>query len=248
MDPWFRQFHQNNITFSIMYAFSENFMLAFSHDEVVHGKSAMIGKMPGDEWQKYANLRCLYTYMYTHPGKKTLFMSNEFGQWSEWNVWGDLEWHLLQYEPHQKLKHFVSKLNEFYRSEPALYTQDFSYDGFEWIDCNDNRHSVVSFIRQSKDPQEYVITVCNFTPQPHAHYRVGVPEPGFYRELFNSDSREYGGSNMGNLGGKWADEWSFHGRPYSIDLCLPPLGVLVLKVDRSKTREVAGSEPPEESL
>jgi 1,4-alpha-glucan branching enzyme len=246
MDPWFRQFHQNNITFSIMYAFSENFMLAFSHDEVVHGKSAMIGKMPGDEWQKYANLRCLYTYMYTHPGKKTLFMSNEFGQWNEWNVWGDLEWHLLQYEPHQKLKHFMSKLNEFYRSEPALYTQDFSYDGFEWIDCNDNRHSVVSFIRQSKDPQEYVITVCNFTPQPHAHYRVGVPEPGFYRELFNSDSREYGGSNMGNLGGKWADEWSFHGRPYSIDLCLPPLGVLVLKVDRSKTREIAGSEPPEE--
>lgn len=245
MDPWFRQFHQNNITFSIMYAFSENFMLAFSHDEVVHGKSAMIGKMPGDEWQKYANLRCLYTYMYTHPGKKTLFMSNEFGQWNEWNVWGDLEWHLLQYEPHQKLKHFVSKLNEFYKSEPALYTQDFSYDGFEWIDCNDNRHSVVSFIRQSKDPQDYVITVCNFTPQPHAHYRVGVPEPGFYRELFNSDSREYGGSNMGNLGGKWADEWSFHGRPYSIDLCLPPLGVLVLKVDRSKSREMGGSEPSE---
>jgi len=246
MDPWFRQFHQNNITFSIMYAFSENFMLAFSHDEVVHGKSAMIGKMPGDEWQKYANLRCLYTYMYTHPGKKTLFMSNEFGQWNEWNVWGDLEWHLLQYEPHQKLKHFVSKLNEFYKSEPALYTQDFSYDGFEWIDCNDNRHSVVSFIRQSKDPEDYVITVCNFTPQPHAHYRVGVPEPGFYRELFNSDSREYGGSNMGNLGGKWADEWSFHGRPYSIDLCLPPLGVLVLKVDRNRTREIAGSEPPTE--
>ncbi|BAU40460.1 1,4-alpha-glucan branching enzyme [Leptolyngbya sp. O-77] len=245
MDPWFRQFHQNNITFSIMYAFSENFMLAFSHDEVVHGKSAMIGKMPGDEWQKYANLRCLYTYMYTHPGKKTLFMSNEFGQWNEWNVWGDLEWHLLQYEPHQKLKHFVSKLNEFYRSEPALYTQDFSYDGFEWIDCNDNRHSVVSFIRQGKDPEDYVITVCNFTPQPHAHYRVGVPEPGFYRELFNSDAREYGGSNMGNLGGKWADEWSFHGRPYSIDLCLPPLGVLVLKVDRNRTREVAGSEHPE---
>ncbi|WP_448598266.1 1,4-alpha-glucan branching enzyme [Thermoleptolyngbya sp.] len=246
MDPWFRQFHQNNITFSIMYAFSENFMLAFSHDEVVHGKSAMIGKMPGDEWQKYANLRCLYTYMYTHPGKKTLFMSNEFGQWNEWNVWGDLEWHLLQYEPHQKLKHFVSKLNEFYKSEPALYTQDFSYDGFEWIDCNDNRHSVVSFIRQSKDPEDYVITVCNFTPQPHAHYRVGVPEPGFYRELFNSDSREYGGSNMGNLGGKWADEWSFHGRPYSIDLCLPPLGVLVLKVDRNRTREIEGSEPPTE--
>ncbi len=238
MDPWFRQFHQNNVTFSIMYAFSENFMLALSHDEVVHGKSPMIGKMPGDEWQKYANLRCLYTYMFTHPGKKTLFMSMEFGQWTEWNVWGDLEWHLLEFEPHQKLKNFISRLNELYRSQPALYTQDFSFDGFEWIDCSDNRHSVVSFIRKAKDDSEdYVITVCNFTPQPHSHYRVGVPEFGFYTELFNSDAREYGGSNMGNLGGKWAEEWSFHNRPYSIDLCLPPLGVLVLKLDRQKTEE-----------
>ncbi|MGG6294593.1 1,4-alpha-glucan branching enzyme [Leptolyngbya sp. AN02str] len=235
MDPWFRQFHQNNITFSIMYAFSENFMLAFSHDEVVHGKSPMIGKMPGDEWQKFANLRCLLTYMFAHPGKKTLFMGTELGQWTEWNVWGDLEWHLLQYEPHQKLHHFMAKLNELYRSQPALYTQDFSNEGFEWIDCNDNRHSVVSFIRRDKLTGEAVVVVCNFTPQPHAHYRVGVPERGFYRELFNSDSREYGGSNMGNLGGKWADEWSFHNRPYSIDLCLPPLAVLVLKLDPEKT-------------
>jgi 1,4-alpha-glucan branching enzyme len=237
MDPWFRQFHQNNITFSIMYAFSENFMLAFSHDEVVHGKSNMIGKMPGDEWQKFANLRCLYAYMFTHPGKKTMFMSMEFGQWGEWNVWGDLEWQLLQYEPHEKLKHFMSKLNELYRSEPALYTNDFSNDGFEWIDCSDNRHSVVSFIRRAKDPGEYVVVVCNFTPQPHAHYRVGVPELGFYTELFNTDARDYNGSNMGNLGGKWAEEWSFHNRPYSIDLCLPPLGVLVLKIDREKTKQ-----------
>ncbi|MBD2462070.1 1,4-alpha-glucan branching enzyme [Oscillatoria sp. FACHB-1407] len=235
MDPWFRQFHQNNVTFSIMYAFSENFMLAFSHDEVVHGKSNMIGKMPGDEWQKYANLRCLYSYMFTHPGKKTLFMSMEFGQWSEWNVWGDLEWHLLQYDAPQKLKNFVGKLNQLYRSEPSLHSQDFSFDGFEWIDCSDNRHSVVSFIRKAKDSEDYVVVVCNFTPQPHAHYRVGVPDHGFYTELFNSDSREYGGSNMGNLGGKWAEEWSFHNRPYSIDLCLPPLGVLVLKLDREKT-------------
>jgi 1,4-alpha-glucan branching enzyme len=235
MDPWFRQFHQNNVTFSIMYAFSENFMLALSHDEIVHGKSNMLGKMPGDEWQKFANLRCLYTYMFTHPGKKTLFMSMEFGQWSEWNVWGDLEWHLLQFDSHQKLKQFTSQLNQLYRSEPALFTQDFSNDGFEWIDCSDNRHSVVSFIRKAKDdPQNYIITVCNFTPQPHSHYRVGVPELGFYTELFNSDSREFGGSNMGNLGGKWAEEWSFHNRPYSIDLCLPPLGVLVLKLDRTK--------------
>jgi 1,4-alpha-glucan branching enzyme len=236
MDPWFRQFHQNNITFSIMYAFTENFMLSFSHDEVVHGKSPMIGKMPGDEWQKFANLRCLYTYMFTHPGKKTLFMSMEFGQWSEWNVWGDLEWHLLQYEPHQKLKQFISKLHQLYRSQPALYTQDFSFDGFEWIDCSDNRHSVVSFIRKAEDAQDYVVVVCNFTPQPHSHYRVGVPEFGFYTELFNSDAREYGGSNMGNLGGKWSEEWSYQNRSYSIDLCLPPLGVLVLKLDREKTQ------------
>ncbi len=235
MDPWFRQFHQNNVTFSIMYAFSENFMLALSHDEVVHGKSPMIGKMPGDEWQKFANLRALYAYMFAHPGKKTLFMSMEFGQWTEWNVWGDLDWHLLQSEPHQKLKYFMSRLNELYKSQPALYTQDFSSEGFEWIDCSDNRHSVVAFLRRAKDdPSECVITVCNFTPQPHAHYRVGVPELGFYTELFNSDSREYGGSNMGNLGGKWAEEWSYHNYPYSIDLCLPPLGVIMLKLDRSK--------------
>ncbi|MGF1495764.1 MAG: 1,4-alpha-glucan branching enzyme [Elainellaceae cyanobacterium] len=237
MDPWFRQFHQNNVTFSIMYAFTENFMLALSHDEVVHGKSPMIGKMHGDEWQKFAALRALYAYMFTHPGKKTLFMSMEFGQWSEWNVWSDLEWHLLQYSPHQTLKTFISRLNQVYRSQPALYTQDFSYDGFEWIDCNDNRHSVVSFIRRAKDdPDEYLVTVCNFTPQPHSHYRIGVPEPGFYAEVLNSDSREFGGSNMGNLGGKWAEEWSLHNRPYSIDLCLPPSGVLILKLDREKTK------------
>jgi 1,4-alpha-glucan branching enzyme len=237
MDPWFRQFHQNNVTFSIWYAFTENFMLALSHDEVVHGKSPMIGKMPGDEWQKFANLRCLYTYMFTHPGKKTLFMSMEFGQWSEWNVWGDLEWQLLQHSAHQELKDCIGKLNQLYRSEPALYTQDFSQEGFEWIDCSDTRHSVVSFIRRAKDSDEFIVTVCNFTPQPHSHYRVGVPELGFYTELFNSDAREYGGSNMGNLGGKWAEEWSFHNRPYSIDLCLPPLGVLVLKLDRPKSLE-----------
>lgn len=242
MDPWFRQFHQNNVTFSIWYHHSENFMLALSHDEVVHGKSPMIGKMPGDEWQKFANLRCLYGYMFTHPGKKTLFMSMEFGQWSEWNVWSDLEWHLLQYESHQKLKHYISVLNHLYRSEPALYSQDFGQEGFEWVDCSDNRHSVVSFIRRAKDSNEFVVTVCNFTPQPHSHYRVGVPEKGFYTELLNSDSREYGGSNMGNLGGKWTDDWAYHNRPYSLDLCLPPLGVLVLKLDRQKTAAALPAE------
>ncbi len=235
IDPWFRQFHQNNITFSMMYAYSENYMLALSHDEVVHGKSNMLGKMPGDEWQKFANMRCLYTYMFAHPGKKTLFMSMEFGQWSEWNVWADLEWHLLQYKPHESMKTFVSDLNQLYQSEPALYAQDFSRDGFEWIDCSDNRHSVVSFLRWDHESGQFVVVVCNFTPQPHAHYRVGVPTAGFYQELFNSDSKQYGGSNMGNLGGKWTEEWSFHGRPYSLDMCLPPLAVLIFKLDTQKS-------------
>ncbi len=236
MDHWFRQFHQNNLTFSIMYAFSENFMLALSHDEIVHGKSNMPGKMHGDEWQKFASMRALYGFMYGHPGKKTLFMSMEFGQWSEWNVWGDLEWHLLQYDLHHQLKYCLTKLNELYRSQPALYTQDFDPEGFEWIDCNDNRHSVISFIRRTKgDGGNFIVVVCNFTPQPHSHYRIGVPEPGFYAEIFNSDVREFGGSNMGNLGGKWSEEWGFHNRPYSIDLCLPPLSTLMLKLDRPKT-------------
>ncbi len=235
MDPWFRQFHQNNITFSMWYHHTENYMLALSHDEVVHGKSNIIGKMPGDSWQKFANVRCLFAYMFTHPGKKTLFMGMEIGQWSEWNVWGDLEWHLLQHAPHQQLKLFVQDLNHIYRSEPALHDQDFQQAGFEWIDCSDNRHSVAAFIRIAQDSDDFVITVCNFTPQPHSHYRIGVPEPGFYTELFNSDAREYGGSNMGNLGGKWTDEWSYQNRPYSIDLCLPPLGTLILKLNRQKT-------------
>ena len=237
MDPWFRQFHQNNVTFSMWYNHSENFMLALSHDEVVHGKSNIIGKMPGDRWQKFANLRCLFAYMFAHPGKKTIFMGMEFGQWSEWNVWADLEWQLLQYEPHHQTKKFFSQLNTLYRNEPALYTQDFDEQGFDWIDCSDNRHSVVSFIRRAKDSDEFIVAVCNFTPQPHSHYRVGVPEHGFYTEIFNSDSKEFGGSNMGNLGGKWADEWWMHNYRYSLDLCLPPLGVLMFKLDRVKTEE-----------
>jgi 1,4-alpha-glucan branching enzyme len=237
MDPWFRQFHQNNITFSMWYHHSENYMLALSHDEIVHGKSNMIGKMPGDEWQKFANVRALFAYMFTHPGKKTMFMSMEFAQWSEWNVWSDLEWHLLNYEPHQQLKQFFADLNGLYKSEPALYERDFEQEGFQWVDCSDNRHSVVSFIRRAKDPNDFVVVVCNFTPQPHSHYRIGVPEPGFYTELFNSDARKYGGSNMGNFGGKWTDEWWLHNFLYSVDLCLPPLSVLILKLDREKTVE-----------
>ncbi|MGI0481287.1 1,4-alpha-glucan branching enzyme [Geminocystis sp. CENA526] len=237
MDPWFRQFHQNSITFSMWYHHSENYMLALSHDEIVHGKSNMIGKMPGDEWQKFANMRTLFSYMFAHPGKKTMFMSMEFGQWSEWNVWTDLEWHLLQYEKHQQLKKFFADINTLYKNESALYELDFEEEGFQWIDCSDNRHSVVAFLRRGKNG-EFIVIVCNFTPQPHSHYRIGVPQEGFYSEIFNSDSRDYGGSNMGNLGGKWTEKWFFHNYPDSLDLCLPPLGVLMLKLDSKTTNSI----------
>ncbi|MEM1172196.1 MAG: 1,4-alpha-glucan branching enzyme [Cyanobacteria bacterium P01_H01_bin.35] len=238
MDPWFRQFHQNNVTFSIWYHHSENYMLALSHDEVVHCKSNMLGKMPGDEWQKFANVRALFAYMFTHPGKKTMFMGMEFPQWGEWDVWGDLEWHLLQFDAHQGMKRFFRDVNHLYSSQPALYEQDCNEEGFQWIDCSDNNHSVVSFLRRAKDGKDFVVAVCNFTPQPHSHYRIGVPEPGFYTEIFNSDAGNYGGSNMGNLGGKWTDDWYFHDHPQSLDLCLPPLGILVFKLDKEKTLAV----------
>ncbi|NJN75939.1 MAG: 1,4-alpha-glucan branching protein GlgB [Synechococcaceae cyanobacterium RL_1_2] len=232
MDPWFRQYHQNNVTFGMWYHHNENFMLAFSHDEVVHGKSSMIGKMPGDEWQKFANLRCLFGYMFTHPGKKTMFMGMEFGQWDEWNVWGQLQWQLLEYKVHKQHKFFIQDLNRLYREEAALYEADFIESGFQWIDCSDHAHSVIAFIRRAQDPDNYVVVVCNFTPQPHSHYRIGVPELGFYREIFNSDARLYGGSGIKNSLGKWSEPWEFHGFKYSLDLSLPPLGVLVFKIDR----------------
>lgn len=248
MDPWFRQFHQNNVTFSMWYHQNENFMLAFSHDEVVHGKSSMIGKMPGDEWQKFANLRSLFSYMYAHPGKKTMFMSMEFGQWSEWNINTDLEWHLLQFDRHKQLQKFFIDLNHLYKSEPALYERDFEGDGFQWIDCSDNRHSVVSFIRRGADINDFIVIICNFTPQPHSHYRIGVPRAGFYREIFNSDSRDYGGSNMGNLGGKMTDEWFFHNYDHSLDLCLPPLGVLMLKPEPIQEEVIEENNIPEDFI
>jgi len=230
LDPWFRQFNHNLVTFSIMYAFSENYMLAFSHDEVVHGKSHMIGKMPGDPWDRFASLRCLYGYMYTHPGKQTLFMGMEFGQWQEWNVWTDLEWPLLQYEPHQKLRQYIMALNQLLRSQPALYEKDIEPDGFQWIDCQDHS-GVISFQRRGRDPQDTLIVVCNFAPILRSHYRIGVPEKGFYRELLNSDAQEFYGKGFGNLGGKYSDDWSYHNLPYSLELCLPPLAILVLKRD-----------------
>lgn len=232
-DPLYRRYHQNHITFSIWYAFSENFMLALSHDEVVHGKGNLFQKMPGDDWQKLANLRALYAYMYTHPGKKTLFMGMEFGQTSEWNCWLDLDWGLLSKTPHQQLKRFVSDLNALYRREPALYTDDFSASGFEWIDCNDADNSVVSFVRQDKHSDDFVVTVCNFTPNVLHDYWIGVPQPGYYRELINSDASIYGGSGSGNDGGREAHRWEGNPRwPHALSLTLPPLSVEVFKLDR----------------
>ena len=235
LDPWFRQFHQNNITFSIWYTYTENFMLALSHDEVVHGKSHLLHKMPGDDWQKYANTRALLAYMWTHPGKKTIFMGMEFGQRSEWNVWGDLEWDLLNYEPHKGIQRLVDDLNVLYKAQPALWRDDFDQFGFQWIDCNDNRHSVISFMRRDSASGTWLVVVANFTPQSHANYRVGVPLEGFYEEIFNTDASKYGGSNLGNMGGKPTDACGIHGYENSLDLCLPPLSLVVFQHNPKRT-------------
>ena len=243
LDPWFRQFHQNNITFSIWYTYTENFMLALSHDEVVHGKSHLLHKMPGDDWQKYANTRALLSYMWTHPGKKTIFMGMEFGQRSEWNVWGDLQWDLLNYEPHKGIQRLVDDLNVLYKSEPALWRDDFDQFGFQWIDCNDNRHSVISFMRRESSSGTWLIVVANFTPQSHAQYRVGVPLAGFYEEIFNSDASRYGGSNLGNMGGKCSEEWNIHEYENSLELCLPPLSLMVFKHDPKRSLLVSADSP-----
>ena len=228
-DPIYRKYHHNQLTFSIMYAFSENFLIPLSHDEVVHGKGALIGKMPGDEWHRSANLRLLFGYMYGHPGKKLLFMGGEFGQWKEWNHDESLEWHVLQYSSHRGIQRWVEDLNSLYKSEPALYELDFASEGFEWIDLHDWEHSIISFIRKSKKTDDIILLVCNLTPIIIRNYRVGVPRGGFWREVLNSDAEIYGGNGQGNLGGVRAASTPAHGRSYSISLTLPSLGVLFLK-------------------
>lgn len=228
-DPVHRKYHHHLITFSMLYAFSENFVLVISHDEVVHGKRALLDKMPGDFWQRFANVRLALGYMYGHPGKKLLFMGGEFGHWEEWNHAKSLDWHLLQYEPHQKLQKFVRDLNHLYRREPALYEVDYSWEGFQWIDFQDSDASLISFFRRGKNPQEVVVCACNFTPVPRENYRLGVPLPGFYREVLNSDAAIYGGSNMGNYGGMKSEAKPWHGQPHSIVITFPPLAVVVLK-------------------
>ena len=228
-DPVHRKFHHNQLTFRLLYAFHENFILPLSHDEVVHGKGSLLQKMPGDEWQKFANLRLLYAHMYSQPAKKLLFMGGEFGQWREWNHDQSLDWHLLEHAPHRGLQYWVRDLNRFYRTEPALYQRDFDMSGFEWADLHDWNHSVISFIRRGENPDDVVLVSCNCTPVTRANYRVGVPRGGFWREMLNSDATIYGGSGQGNLGGVEAASAPAHGRHYSLSLTLPPLGVIYLK-------------------
>ena len=228
-DPIFRKFHHNELTFRMLYAFHENFVLPLSHDEVVHGKGSLLGKMPGDLWQKFANLRLLYSYMYAQPAKKLLFMGGEFGQWAEWSHDSSLEWHLLQYESHRGLQKAVADLNATYRGERALHELDCDPAGFEWIDGSDSQQSMLSFMRKSKGGDEIVVVVFNFTPLPRHNYRVGVPCGGYWREIFNSDSQQYGGADFGNLGGTDAQEASWHGKQYSLNLIVPPLGAVFFK-------------------
>jgi len=228
-DPVHRSYHQQLITFSLLYAFSENFVLPFSHDEVVYGKGSMIGKMPGDDWQKFANLRLLYGYMFGHPGKKLLFMGCEFGQWREWNHDSSLDWHLLQWLPHQGMQRWVRDLNTFYRGEPAAHQLDCCAAGFEWVDCDDYHASVISFLRKRREDAGSLLYVCNFTPVPRSAYRVGVPTGGYWQEVLNSDATLYGGSGIGNAGGVDASDMPHHGKPHSLEITLPPLATVVFR-------------------
>jgi 1,4-alpha-glucan branching enzyme len=228
-DPVHRRWHHGKITFSMLYAFTENFVLPFSHDEVVHGKRSMLDKMPGDRWQKHATLRALYGYMFAHPGKKLMFMGAEIGQWREWTVDESLDWHLLDDPLHQGLQQWVRDLNHLYRSEPSLHEVDFDGAGLRWIDCNDNENSVVSHVRFAKDRRDYTVMAVNFTPVPRPGYRIGVPESGWYRELLNSDASSYGGGNLGNAGGLPSEPLAAHGFEQSLVLTVPPLGFVLLK-------------------
>ena len=232
-DPIYRKYHHNSITFSMLYAFTENFVLPISHDEVVYGKHSLLSKMPGDMWQKFANVRAFLAYMYAHPGKKLLFMGSEIGDWNEWNSNASLPWNLLQYPLHSGLQLFVQELNDFYRAQAPVYEVDFSHTGFEWIDFSDVEKSVIAFIRQGAERSNYIVFVCNFTPEPRYDYSIGVPEAGYYKELLNSDAERFGGSNMGNAGGVMATDKAAHNRPFSINITLPPLALLAFQPQRA---------------
>jgi 1,4-alpha-glucan branching enzyme len=225
-DPVHRRFHHNQLTFRMMYAFSENYILALSHDEVVHGKGSLLGKMPGDEWQKFANLRLLFGYMYSQPGKKLIFMGSEFGQGREWNHDVGMDWFVLDYPQHRGVQQWMGDLNAVYRAHPALHVFDHQPRGFQWIDGSDSDQSVLSFLRLGRTPSECMLVVCNFTPLPRWHYRVGVPLAGTWREVLNSDATDYGGSGLGNAGSVTSEPIPTHGHGQSLDLTLPPLAVV----------------------
>jgi 1,4-alpha-glucan branching enzyme len=227
-----RKYHHHNLTFSLLYAFTENFVLVLSHDEVVHGKRALLAKMPGDVWQQFANLRSLYAFQMTHPGKKMLFMGGEIGQWNEWNSQQSLDWNLLDYIPHQQVRRLVADLNHLYQAEPSLYEVDFEWQGFEWIDFHDTDNSVVAYQRRARDPNNHVVVVCNFTPVPRERYHIGVPASCFYREVLNTDAAQYGGSGTTNSPGRQATPMPWQNQPCHIDVTLPPLGIAIFKPER----------------
>jgi 1,4-alpha-glucan branching enzyme len=228
LDPIHRKYHHNELTFRSLYAFSENFILPLSHDEVVHEKGSLLSKMPGDDWQKFANLRLLLGYMYAQPGKKLLFMGGEIGQWREWDHNRSLDWHLLQYDSHEGLLRWVTDINRIYRSEAALHL-DSDPAGYEWINGDDPDNSVISFLRKGSRTGEMLLIVCNFTPVPRLDYRVGAPHGGYWKEILNSDGKEYWGSGMGNSGGVQANSMPFHGWAGSLSLTLPPLAINIFK-------------------
>jgi len=232
LDPIYRKWNHDKVTFSFMYAFAENFILPLSHDEVVHGKRSLIEKMPGDYWQKFAGLRCFFGYWMAHPGKKLLFMGGEFGQFIEWNENDSLDWHLVeQYEKHTQLQTYSRALNKFYRDNKSLWQVDFDWNGFQWIDCNDNDNSIISFIRKAEDSEDYLIIICNFKPERHEGYRIGVPDSGAYVEVFNSDAEEFGGSGVTNSTGLLTEDFPWHNRSHSITLTVPPLATIFLRHD-----------------
>ncbi len=228
-DPVHRKFHHDNITFSMLYAFHENFVLPISHDEVVHGKGSLIKKMPGDEWQRFANARAFLAYMFGHPGKKLLFMGSEIAQYEEWYYNTSIRWELINFDYHRKLQLLVSELNKFYRTHAPMYEVDFHWSGFEWVDFHDVDNSIIAFLRRAQHADDFLLFCCNFTPTPHEGYRLGVPAPGFYEEIFNTDAAMFGGSNMGNAAGVASEAVKSHGRENSILITLPPLAVVVFR-------------------
>lgn len=233
-DPLFRSGNHNLLTFSLMYAFSENFVLPLSHDEVVHGKKSLIEKMPGDYWQKFANLRLLLGYMMTHPGKKLLFMGQEIAQFIEWRYYEQLEWKLLDFAMHSRLQQYVKELNHFYLQEKALWQQDCQWAGFSWIDADNSRQSIAIYIRAAADPKDSLVIACNFTPVYHENFRMGVPQGGWYQEVFNSDWEKYGGSGKKNSKNLQAKKKTWQNQPYSLELIIPPLSIIVIRLKKGK--------------